>query len=185
MRIHSSILLCLVLFILTLVGCWDASNQDPLATPVMPANESSTLPEWLRVRPDGWGEASWKEFQGSLIELRKPILRSDDYTAQELQAVTAEVEHWPGDYEDKILEEWLEKWKAQLDSYERTGGCGCCNEVYTVTGPEAAIQEFPIQRGRRQYYPRYLDEKPKNNSAPHVRGDAGHLDSGQSTDANP
>ena len=61
----------------------------------------------------------------------------------ELAIVTAELEHTPGKYRDKIKQEWLSKWKTQLTSYERTGGCGCCNEIYTVTGPKVAMDEFP------------------------------------------
>ena len=74
---------------------------------------------------------------------------------------TAEVEQLPGECEDHILQEWHDKWVVRLTSYERTGGCGCCNEVYTVTvtGPKAAIQEFPVHRGRLKYFPRYLDTK--------------------------
>ena len=119
-----------------------------------------SLPAWLQARPDGWSDDNWREYQSSLIELRVPIVRHDNYTAEELETVTAEVEHLPGDYEDRILQEWRDKWMGRLTSHERTGGCGCCNEVYTVTGPKAAILEFPVHRGRREYFPRYLHTIP-------------------------
>lgn len=64
----------------------------------------------------------------------------------ELEILTAEVEHWPGEYEDRIKQEWIDKWGSDLESYERTGGCGCCKQVYTVTGPRAAMHELPNQR---------------------------------------
>ncbi len=83
--------------------------------------------------------------------MRNPILRTGDYTADELEIVTTELEHFPGEYEDKIKQEWLAKWKPQLTSYERTGGCGCCNEVYTVTGPKVAMEDFPDYY--RNHYP--------------------------------
>jgi hypothetical protein len=111
------------------------------------------------MRPDGWSDGNWHEYQASLIDLRAPILRHNDYAANELVTVTAEVEHFPGEYEDHIIQEWHAKWHERMISYERTGGCGCCNEVYTITGPKAAIEEFPVHPGRREYFPRYHDSE--------------------------
>lgn len=152
-----SILLAIVSVVL---GCF--KQTAPRMQTITGAAETKldSLPAWLQARPDGWSDDNWNEYQSSLIELRDPIVRPDNYTVDDLEIVTAEVEHLPGDYEDHILQEWREKWMGRLTSYERTGGCGCCNEAYTVTGPRAAIKEFPIHRGRREYYPRYLDTKP-------------------------
>ncbi len=142
-----------------LTGCDEASTAIQQEIPSASTISTDRLPDWLQQGPEGWGEEDWLEYQASLIELRTPILRPDNYTADELQTVTAEVEHFPGNYEDMIKQEWLAKWKSQLASYELTGGCGCCNEVYTVTGPKAAMEEFPVHRGRRQYYPRYTSNE--------------------------
>ena len=141
----------LIPVILLVVGCDNASPPNPQEIARTSKNAADQLPDWLQKGPDDWGQEAWLPYQASLIEMRTPILRADDYTAEELITVTAEVEHFPGDYEDKIKQEWLAKWKFQLESYELTGGCGCCNEIYTVTGPKAAIEEFP------QYYPRFAN----------------------------
>lgn len=142
------------------LGCFDqtTSRMQPIGR--APEKGLDNIPAWLQARPDGWSDENWHEYQTSLIELRDPIVRHGDYAAEELETVTAEVEHLPGDYEDRILQEWRDKWMGRLASYERTGGCGCCNEIYTVTGPKAAIDEFPVHRGRREYYPRYLNAMP-------------------------
>ena len=150
----------LLLIMAILLGCRDPSPSRPQSID-QPSNSTvGDLPAWLQTRPDGWSDDNWHEYQTSLIDLRDPILRYDNYAADELATATAEVEHFPGDYEDHILQEWQDKWAGSLISYERTGGCGCCNEVYTVTGPKAAIEEFPVHRGRREYFPRYQDVKP-------------------------
>ena len=135
-----------------LAGCHDSSQRQPATRAGAEVHTSDELPAWLQVGPDDWGEKAWLEYQASLIELRTPILRSNEYTPSELITVTAEVECFPGKYEDKIKEEWMEKWGNRLTSYERTGGCGCCNEVYTVTGPKVAMEEFPDYY--RNHYPR-------------------------------
>ena len=152
-RLYGSFLFAVTVL---LSGCDDASRHPVQADSEIATNESEPLPEWLKVGPKGWDKKSWLEYQSSLIELRKPILRKGDYRVRELKTVTAEVEHWPGEYEDKIKKEWIAKWSDRLDSFERTGGCGCCNEIYTVTGPKAAIEEFPVPKGRRQYFPRFI-----------------------------
>jgi hypothetical protein len=146
----------LVLAIATVaVGCDEGSVAPPQKLPETPAAANENLPDWLTTGPSDWGDEAWLPYQASLIELRRPILRSDGYSEHELEIVTAEVEHWPGEYEDQIKQEWIDKWGSDLASYERTGGCGCCNEVYTVTGPRVAMHEFPNQR--LDYYPRFSD----------------------------
>ena len=149
----------LLLLVCVSLGCHDTSSSRPKTIAQPSKSAIGDLPVWLQARPDGWSDDNWNEYQTSLIDLRAPILRHDDYAADELATATAEVEHFPGDYEDHILQEWQDKWASRLISYERTGGCGCCNEVYTVTGPRAAIEEFPVHRGRREHFPRYHDAK--------------------------
>jgi hypothetical protein len=156
-RFAMSILLATVPFAL---GCFKQTDSHVQTIERAAETALDGLPAWLQDRPDGWSDDNWHEYQTSLIELRDPIARRGEYTIKELETVTAEVEHLPGEYEDRILQEWHDKWMSRLTSYERTGGCGCCNEVYTVSGPKAAIEEFPVHRGRREYFPRYLDTKP-------------------------
>lgn len=148
------LLLLAVATALTVVGCEQPSKPLPQKTQDTPALATDGLPEWLTTGPSDWGDEAWLPYQATLIELRQPILRSGGYTERELEIVTAEVEHFPGEYEDRIKQEWLDKWQTRLVSYERTGGCGCCNEVYTVTGPRVAMHEFPNQR---DYFPRFTD----------------------------
>ena len=135
----------LLLPISLLAGCNDAARPVSRSTTSQPAPASSQgdLPQWLQQGPADWSDEVWKEYQAALIRSRAPMLRSQDYSVEELQVVTAEVEHFPGEYEDKLKDEWLEKWRSRLQSFELTGGCGCCNEIYTVIGPKAAIAEFP------------------------------------------
>lgn len=115
------------------------------------------LPEWLQIRPEGWADSVWYEYQQWLIDFRAPIVANRNYSKSDMEIQTAKVELMVGNYEHHIKREWEEKWSGHLVSYERTGGCGCCNEVYTVTGPRAAIEEFPVDPDRRNRYPRYLE----------------------------
>ena len=148
-----SILLAMVSIAL---GCFKHTAPRMQTVTRLAETKLDSLPAWLQARPNGWPDDNWHEYQSSLIELRDPIVRHGNCTAEELTTVTAEVEHLPGDYEDRILQEWRGKWMGRLTYHDRTGGCGCCNEVYTITGPKAAIKEFPVHRGRREYFPRYL-----------------------------
>ena len=142
----------LIVAMAPVAGCNDASPPNAQEVTSTSTNSANQLPNWLQKGPDDWGQEAWLPYQASLIEMRNPILRTGDYTADELEIVTAELEHFPGEYRDKIKQEWLTKWRPQLTSYERTGGCGCCNEVYTVTGPKVAMEEFPDYY--RNHYPR-------------------------------
>ena len=93
------------------------------------------------------------------VQSRKPVVREIQieinlYDDSDLVIADADVEFWPGT-EDWRLVDWEDKWLARMEHFEMTGGCGCCNEVYTVRGPRAAIVEFPVSAGRLQYYPKW------------------------------
>jgi len=153
MRLDHSLL---ILAVVLLIGCDDASQRSQPENAGASKDATDNLPEWLQKRPSDIKEEKSLKCRAELIELRTPLLRSDGYTAAELKVVTAKIEHYPGEFEDKIKLEWDKKWKSQLKSYKRTGGCGCCNEVYTITGPKAAAEEFPMSRIRRKHYPIYI-----------------------------
>lgn len=76
---------------------------------------------------------------------------------EDLRFAKALVEYWPSEH-DSRLAVWEDKWLDKMVQYEMTGGCGCCNEIYTVLGPRIAIHEFPVSEGRRQYYPKWEDD---------------------------
>ena len=79
------------------------------------------------------------------------------YEPEMLALSTAEVEIqvYNDETDETTLKAWKDKWEKKCTSFKLTGGCGCCVDIYTVTGPKAAIEEFPISEYRRKYYPKY------------------------------
>jgi len=87
------------------------------------------------------------------------------YDDADLVIADADVEFWPG-VEDWRLMEWEDKWLGKMERFERTGGCGCCNEVYTVRGPRIAILEFPpVSKGRQHLYPLWKNDADRHYAA--------------------
>lgn len=144
----TAIIMALIACAFSFPGC-DREGQVVVISERLPVIEEDE-PEWLADVPT-------PEFREFLRAQRMPIAKNNNYSPEDLAILTAEVEHMPGEFDDKVKSEWDQKWESQLIRYDLTGGCGCCNEVYTVTGPRAAIEEFPIHPGRRKYYPRYHD----------------------------
>jgi hypothetical protein len=93
-------------------------------------------------------------------EQRRAVERlqgTTEYTEEMLQRHTADVEIsvYNDNSDEIVLAAWKNKWLDQIEAFSLTGGCGCCVDIYTVTGPKAAIEEFPVSEYRRKYYPQY------------------------------
>jgi hypothetical protein len=49
----------------------------------------------------------------------------------------------PGERE--MLASWLSKWRGRETTISQNEGCGCCVDLYRVTGPDEAMREIPAQ----------------------------------------
>jgi hypothetical protein len=49
----------------------------------------------------------------------------------------------PGERE--LLDSWLSKWRGRNTTISENEGCGCCVDMYRVTGPDEAMREVPAQ----------------------------------------
>jgi hypothetical protein len=48
--------------------------------------------------------------------------------------------------ERELLESWLSKWRGRdTIKLSQNEGCGCCVDIYRVTGPDEAMREVPAQ----------------------------------------
>ncbi len=97
------------------------------------------------------------EYYRSLQEAVDRLAETDSYDTNDLKICTATVEHTVcADPVHEIAKAaWEAKWKSRLVKYEVSGGCGCCVEDYTITGPRAAILEYPMHASLLEYYPRW------------------------------
>ena len=98
------------------------------------------------------------EYYQSLQEAVDRLVSAKSYDSSELRICTATVEHtvFACDPAHEIAKAaWEAKWKRKLLRYEVNGGCGCCVEDYLITGPRAAILEYPMHPSLLEYYPRW------------------------------
>ena len=49
----------------------------------------------------------------------------------------------PGERE--LLNSWLDRWRGRLLALSENRGCGCCVDIFEVTGPEEAMKELPVE----------------------------------------
>lgn len=95
------------------------------------------------------------EYHRSLQAAVDRLAETRSYDADDLRTGTATVVHIvTHDPAHEIAKAaWEAKWKSKLAKYEVTGGCGCCTEDYTITGPRAAILEYPLTQPNRNWIP--------------------------------
>ena len=102
------------------------------------------------------------EYYRSLQEAVDRLGNAKSYDSSELRICTATVEHtvFACDPAHEIAKAaWEAKWKPKLLRYEVSGGCGCCVEDYMITGPRAAILEYPMHPSLLKYYPRWHSDQ--------------------------
>lgn len=136
--------------LLVITSCYSGkensiSSANDTGTVVFPQEPSFELPE------------GWDSLVGDQRRAVERLQGTTQYAEEMLVHATADVEItvYNDDSDEITLAAWKNKWLGQVDSFLLTGGCGCCVDIYTVTGPRAAIEEFPVSEYRRQYYPRY------------------------------
>ncbi|QDV47272.1 hypothetical protein Enr13x_71810 [Stieleria neptunia] len=159
---------------LAVIGCNDRS-QDLRRTPwdVGGQTENLTDTEFLQQQLErvAAGESpkvtqhpdlAADEYYQSLQEAVDRLWNAKSYDSSELRICTATVEHtvFACDPAHEIAKAaWEAKWKPKLLEYEAIGGCGCCVEDYMITGPRAAILEYPMHPSLLEYYPRWRPDQ--------------------------
>ncbi len=156
---HSHATLLLAAAMLVPFGC---DNSAKVQSSVKPPDSSRSEDVVRKPQIKTTNATSDSQVDGQSLDIDQQrsidrIKRSKVYTEDMMVVITAEVEiPVYGDTSDEItLQVWKDKWENQLEAYSLTGGCGCCVDIYTITGPKAAIEEFSISEYRRKYYPKY------------------------------
>ena len=45
--------------------------------------------------------------------------------------------------EVRVVSDWFARWRVALSSVSDNTGCGCCADIWDVTGPAEALAELP------------------------------------------
>ena len=119
-----------------------AEENETIGTPEQPAIERRT---------------DWDRLNGEQKRSIERLRNTKTYADEMMVVCTADVEIqvYNETSDEATLAAWKDKWLDTVELFSLTGGCGCCVDIYTITGPKAAIEEFPISEYRRKYYPKY------------------------------
>ena len=152
-RGHSCLFPAIALLLLAASGCDTATDAGPATAE---KNDPNGTPEQTAIKLDAEWDRLNSQQQRSIDKLRN----NKNYTDEMMIVCTAdvEIEVYSETSDEFTLAVWKDKWLQSVDSFSLSGGCGCCVDIYTITGPKAAIEEFPISDSRRQYYPKYRQQ---------------------------